>query len=340
MQCLVVGGTGFLGGAIVDRLAMAGHFVDVLSRGNTQRTCPDNVRFVQADRHSDLSEIKSKQYDWVFDTCAFSPDAVDRLLDAVGEDIKRYIFISSLSVYANYETQGLTEEHPCPTATDQELAAIQDIPADKKGSAPAYGSAYGPLKRSCEIAAEKRLADRSTNLRVGLLVGAGDYTDRLGYWVRRIDEAHGNRKRMIAPAPKNRLVQMIDVHDIADFALLCAANGFGGNFNITSSPMRFADLLQVIATKTGSQPEINWVTNSEIVAANISPWTNVPMMPPDSPQFKHFFEVDTSKAIKAGLRCRPLPETLLPLINWDRTRREINLKCGLTQAMEDKLLPT
>ncbi|MCK4823140.1 NAD-dependent epimerase/dehydratase family protein, partial [bacterium] len=102
MRSLVVGGTGFLGGAIVDALVKNGHAVSVLSRGQTNREVNSPVEFILADRYGDLSALRDREFDWVFDSCAYSPDAVDLLLTAVGTDIDRYVMISSISAYGTF----------------------------------------------------------------------------------------------------------------------------------------------------------------------------------------------------------------------------------------------
>lgn len=191
MRCLVVGGTGFLGGAIADALAAVGHEVAVLTRGETGRALPEGVKTIRADRHGDLGLLAGRRFDWAFDTCAYEPGAMERLLDALGGELARYVLVSSLSAYGTFARRGLTEDDPVPDATAEDLAAARAVPPDKRASAFAYGASYGPLKRSCEVAATERLGARATALRVGLLVGAGHRTDPRTWWARRIDEAHG-----------------------------------------------------------------------------------------------------------------------------------------------------
>lgn len=178
MRCLVVGGTGFLGGTIADQLSLAGHEVAVLARGVTRRTGRP-VEMLHADRHRDLGALAGRHFDWVFDTCAFAPEAVTAFLDALDDRLNRYVLVSSISVYCDFSEPDLDENAPVPTATAENLRLAAALPPEERGSAIAYGAAYGPLKRACEIAAQERLGDSATLLRVGLLVGAGDYTDRL-----------------------------------------------------------------------------------------------------------------------------------------------------------------
>ena len=339
MHTLVVGGTGFLGGAIVEALAARGHESALLSRGATARDLPEGVEVLRADRHGDLGVLRGRSFDLVFDTCAYAPDAVHALLAALGDDVARYVFISSISAYGRYETPGLTEAREAPDATAEDLARAAAVAPAERSSAMAYGSSYGPLKRACERAAEERLGDRATALRLGLIVGAGDYTDRLTWWVRRFDEAGRRRGRIVpAPAPPERPVQLIDVRDAALFAVRCAEEGLGGIWNVCGEPMPTQELFDAIRAATDSAGKVRWRSPATFAAAGAVPWTDVPLMVPDEPVLRHFLEVDASRARTAGLTMRPLKETLDPLVEWDRSRREVELTCGLSAELEGRVL--
>jgi 2'-hydroxyisoflavone reductase len=341
MDSLVVGGTGFLGGAVVDALAARGHSVAVLSRGATARDLPLGVEVIRADRHGDLGALDGRSFDWAFDTCAYTPGAVHALLDALHSRIGHYVLASSLSVYGRYDAPGLTEAQEVPDAGPEDFARAAEVMPEQRASAIAYGPSYGPLKRACERAAEERLGDRATALRIGLIVGAGDYTDRLTWWVRRFDEAGRTKGRRVpAPAPPERPVQMLDVRDAALFAVRCAEEGLGGVWNVAGRPMPMQDLLDTIRVATGSAGELRWLPPAAFEAARAAPWTDVPLMAPDVPAFRHFLEVDAGRARAAGLTTRPLADTLGPLAEWDRGRRDVDLTCGMSAEQEERVLAT
>jgi len=338
MNCLIVGGTGFLGGAMTDAAIAAGHEVTILSRGNSIRPSAKGIEVVCADRYEDLSAIKGRDFQWVFDSCAYTPEGVHNLLDMVEARLERYVMISSISAYGTFSKRGLTESDPAPNASDKDFAVARSVPAPNRASAFAYGSSYGPLKRSCEIVATERLNDKATLLRVGLLIGAGDHTDRLTWWVRRIDQARGSRRRVPAPEPMERAVQLIDAHDAGLFALRCAKQGLAGVWNVTGRPMPLSELLDAIVGVSESEAEIDWIGENAILKAGVEPWTDMPLMAPVAPEFRHFLEVNSDQAYDAGLRCKPLEQTLISLIAWDRSRRDQPLKCGLTVEQEQSLL--
>jgi 2'-hydroxyisoflavone reductase len=330
MNVLVVGGTGFLGGAIVDDAIAAGHDVTVFTRGRRRRRVPDSVKTLDGDRHGDISMLKTRRFDLVADTCAFAPDTVLRLLNSLSY-IGCYALVSSASVYDSFSLPGTNEDSPTSRASHEQLAVAQNLSSDQRASADSYGDAYGPLKREAEIAALDRLGDRAFILRSGLLAGAGDYTDRLTYWVRRIDQGG----QVAAPGDPQRLVQLIDVRDAAAFIVAGASRGLNGIFNLTGQPVSMAFLLESCRSAAGSSAELMWIEEETIKAAGIEAWTEIPLwLPSSNDQYKYFLEISTAKALAHGLQVRPLGETLMSVLSWDRTRRTEPLKAGLPPSKE------
>src|SRR5688572_32008048 len=186
MDVLVVGGTGFLGGAVADAARAAGHAVSVFARGRTKREPAPRVETLVGDRFGDMSSLHGRRFDLVVDTCAFSPDAVANLLDALSPTTGRYALISSISAYADLSKPNMDETAPTSRATAEQLAMARASPADQRSSAASYGAAYGALKREAELVALSRLGDRTLILRAGLLVGAGVYRTGLPSWFRRM----------------------------------------------------------------------------------------------------------------------------------------------------------
>lgn len=336
MNVLVVGGTGFLGGAVVDAALEAGHRVAIFTRGQTVNPALGaGFETIVGDRHHDLSALRDRSFDLVVDTCAFAPDAVESLLDALFPTIGLYALVSSASVYAGFAEPGLTEQAPTSRATPEQLDLARSLPVERRSSAGSYGTAYGPLKRECELAALERLGDRALVLRSGLLVGAGDYTDRLTSWVRRVDQGGS------IPAPGNpqRLVQLIDVRDAARFIVEGAVKGLGGVFNLTGRPLPMSALLDSCHHVAGSDARFVWCPDEAVLAVGLEPWSEVPLWLPHSDEsFRHFLEIDTEKAFAQGLQIRPLAETLENILAWDRTRRPTPLKAGMPPEKEAALL--
>jgi len=336
MNVLVVGGTGFLGGAVADAALKAGHRVAIFTRGQTvNSSIGAGFETIVGDRHQDLSALKGRSFNLVVDTCAFAPEAVASLLDALSPTIGCYALVSSASVYTDFAKPGLTEQAPTSRATPEQLDLARSLPVERRSGAASYGTAYGPLKRECELVAIERLGDRALILRSGLLVGAGDYTDRLTYWVRRVDQGG----TVPAPGDPRRLVQLIDVRDAARFIVEGAEGGLGGIFNLTGRPLPMSALLDSCRQVAGSDARFVWCPDEAVLAAGLEPWSEVPLWLPHADEpFRHFLEIDTEKAFVQGLRTRPLNETLKTILTWDRARRATPLKAGMPPEKEAALL--
>ncbi|WP_377509306.1 NAD-dependent epimerase/dehydratase family protein [Octadecabacter sp. R77987] len=325
MRVLVVGGTGFLGGAITQAAHAAGYDVTTLSR---RARAPNHI---SADRTQPLPDLHDRGFDWVFDTCAFTPDMVTHVLNAVGPDIGHYCMISSISAFSDMTGAGTTEAGPSRPATPKELALTPDHPT----SAAAYGAAYGPLKKSCEDAATARLGDRAHLVRVGLLVGPGDNTDRMTWWVRRMDQGG----KVPVPLPKDATLQMIDARDAAAYCIGAATRKDGGVVNLTGPILKREDVLNRISEMTGEKATLCWLPPVRFDTAGVAFWTDVPMMlSPDWITLAGMLAVDTTRAISRGLKLRPLDDTLRDILTWDRGHRTTTLTCGMSASQEAALL--
>jgi len=281
-----------------------------------------------------LETLREQKFDLVFDTCAFTPNSVKHLLEAVGEGLDRYVLISSASVYGDWSRRGLREDDQVPAASEADLQHATKMEQSSKLDAQSADDAYGRLKRACELMAERLLGERAISLRSGLLIGAGDYTDRMTWWVRRIDQGG----RIPVPLPKDRPLQAIDVRDAAAFALKAACDGKSGIFNLTSEPFTMVQLFDVIQSTAASRTIPVWFDEKKFAAAGVAPWTELPLWLPDSEKYRYFFEVSVAKATAAGLQVRPLRETIDNILQWDRTRRNSPLSCGLSSEHEAQLL--
>lgn len=338
MNVLVVGGTGFLGGAVVNAAVAAGHSVTIFTRGQTANSQPPGkIAVLTGDRHRDLCALQGRVFDLVVDTCAFAPDSVSSLLDTLSPEIGRYALVSSGSAYGNFSTPNIGEDAPLGRASTEQLELARSLPPEKRAGAASYGMAYGPLKRECELAAIERLGDRVTIHRAGLLVGAGDYTDRLTFWLRRVDQGGPT----VAPGSPDRLVQLIDVRDAARFIIETGVAGLGGAFNLTGRPLSMSSLLESCRRVAKSDARFVWRSDEDILAANLEPWSEVPLwLPYSNETFRYFLELDVEKAFAHGLCVRPLDETLSDILAWDRLRRATPLKAGMPPGKEASLLST
>lgn len=322
MRVLIVGGTGFLGGAIAQAAQQAGHDVTILARGVTPQTT--ELPMIKADRMA-LPALPA--FDAVIDTCAYAPDMVTTLRAATPD--AHYTMVSSISVYDALPQPNMDEATPASTASPEHLSLAAGIAPDRRADAGAYGQAYGPLKRACEIAAKN-----AAIVRLGLIVGPGDYTDRFTYWVRRMDMAGP----VPVPAPMDRPVQVIDVRDAADFVLSLAERRRVETLNLTGKARPFGDILQRMAQVAGQTPDLHWRPLETFVDHGLNAWTDLPLILPSDTPKTHMMNVSIDRAVALGLSQRPLADTIRSTLDWDRARRATPLTAGMTPAAEARLL--
>lgn len=274
MRLLVLGGTRFVGRAVVDSALEAGHDVTLFNRGRTNPGLYPQVESVVGDRTADLSPLDGRHFDAVVDCAGYHPDVV-RL--SVGKRLAdRYIFVSSCSVYA-----------------DQSVPPVE-------GAAMLDDDSYGGRKAACEQVVLDGYRDQALIARPGMITGPHDPTERLAYWPRRL--ARGGR--VLAPGDPAAPVQFIDVRDLARWLVTTPANGV---FNTVGPMTSMAAVLD--ACRQGNPAELVWVPDEVLLREGVDPWMGVPMWIAD-PQWSAANEVDGTKAWAAGLVNRPIAETI------------------------------
>ena len=178
---------------------------------------------------------------------------------------------------------------------------------------------YGQLKAACERVVEEVFPSRSAVVRAGLVVGPHDPTDRFTYWPLRI--ARGGE--VLAPAPPDQPWQFIDARDLAEWMLLLAIDGIGGPFNATGPAVRItaSEVLGVCKEVTRSDAELVWVDEAFLLERDVGPWMELPLwVPVSDPEHALIHQAGIGKALAAGLRFRPLEQTVRDTFAWASAR--------------------
>jgi 2'-hydroxyisoflavone reductase len=333
LSILVLGGTKFLGVHIVELALKRGHSVTLFNRGKTNADLFPQLEHLKGDRDAQLDSLKGKRWDAVIDDSGYVPRHVRLSAELLAPNVQRYLFISTISVYASF-AQANSEDSP--------LGKIADETTEKVD-----GGAYGPLKALCEKAAEAAMPGRVTVVRPGLIVGPRDPTDRFTYWPARA--ARGGE--MAAPGtPKDR-IQFIDSRDLAAFALNLVETQTVGTFNATSPPGMFSmgELVQAsitaanAAVKPAPAPHAIWLPADFLEKEKVQPWSDMPVWIPESGEYAAFAEANVSKAMRAGMSIRAIQPTVSDTLAWHLQRPEaerVKLAAGLTPEREQELLKT
>ena len=307
LNLLILGGTGFLGPAVVDAAIGRGHTMTLFNRGRTNPELFADLERLRGDRDPDqddgLTALEGRSWDAVIDTSGYFPRIVTASASMLADVTRQYVYISSISVYSDNSIVNMDESGP--------LATIDDPTLEEFGDQYQY---YGPLKALCEQAAEDAMPGRVTNIRPGLIVGPRDNVPRFTYWPVRAERG----AEVLAPGNPDDPVQFIDARDLADFVIKTIEDGTTGVFNATgpNSPTTIAELLYGCKAVTGGDATFTWVPADFLAEHEIQPWAQLPVWIPPTEGYAGFHTVNIDKAIAAGLQSRPLADTVRDTLDW------------------------
>lgn len=303
MKVLVLGGTRFLGRHLVAALLARHHAVTLFNRGRTAPGLfPQAERLLgdRADGAAGLAPLAGRRWDAVIDTCGYLPRLVRASCAALQAAADRYVFISSISVYADFSAAELTEDAPL---------AVLDDPASEDVMAH-----YGALKAACEREVQAAFGSRALLVRPGLIVGPFDPTGRFTYWPQRI-AAGGD---VLAPGDPQAPLQFIDVRDLAEWIVAALTRGPAGAYNVTgpAAPLAFGAFLAACQAARAPQPPavLTWCSERFLLDHGVAPWTGLPLWVPQSESGIH--RVSVRRALAAGLSFRPLATTIADTLAW------------------------
>jgi 2'-hydroxyisoflavone reductase len=321
----MIGGTRFLGRHLVEAALGQNHDVTLFNRGKTNPDLFPQLETIIGDREHDVEKLNGRLWEAVIDTSGYLPRIVRLSADVLKENVTRYVFISSISVYENFRKVGITESDPVGKIQDE---TTEDV----------TGETYGPLKVLCEQAVQDIYGlERTLIVRPGLIVGPHDPTDRFTYWPVRV--ARGGD--VLAPEKPEAPIQIIDVRDLSAFIIKLIEDNVSGIYNATgpSYDLTLGKLLDVSKQVGGSAANIQWASLDFLNQNKVEPWSDMPTWVPDDEEGAGFSRVDVSKAIQAGLRFRPFEETVRDTLVWAQTRPvDHEWRAGLQPAREQELL--
>lgn len=314
VKILVLGGTSFVGRAIVEEALDRGDELTLYSRGRTGADLfPETARLLGDRTTGDYSSVQGTDWDAVIDVSAYIPRHVAQAADALAGSTGRYLLISSGAVY---DGSGEVVDEGAPRR-----------PAEL-GTEEVDGRTYGPLKVACEDEALSRYGDRATLVRPGIVAGPHDQTDRFTWWARRA--ARGGTAPL--PGRPDQPVQVVDSRDLARLVVTLLHDDRAGAYNAVgpAEPVTLAGLVEACARGTGSTVRV--VPVDPAVAG-----TGVPLVLPDA-KFDIGMRRSADLARTVGLTATPLEQTAADVVAWDRERGEPPLVVDLPAEREAALL--
>jgi 2'-hydroxyisoflavone reductase len=350
-RLLILGGTGFLGPAVVEAAKALGWSVTLFNRGRTEQRkgIIEDVEKIYGNRDPDRRAVETDEkspkglerleeavktgarWDAVLDNSGFFPRHVKASAELLAKATDRYIFISTISVYAANDVGNADESAAVGT--------IADPTVENMG---AQGENYGPLKALCEGAAAGVFGDRALAIRPGFIVGPRDDTDRFTYWP--VRAAAGGE--MLVPGSPEHPMQFIDVRDLANFIMTAIGTKASGAVNATGPvvPDSKGQWGAVVAAclaaakASGAEPAAPsapvWVENSFLQARGVAIGADLPLYIPPEGEAAGFHTRSIKRAIELGLRTRSAQETAAAVLAWWPT--ELERRARVTKQLMDE----
>ena len=324
MRILIIGGTRFLGRHLVEAALDRSHDVTLFNRGKSNPDLFPQLETILGDREHDVNKLNGRIWDAVIDVAGYLPRIVRLSAEVLKENVARYVFISTISVYRDFKEIGIDESYPVGTLENETVEEIT-------------GETYGPLKALCEQVVQDIYGVRALIVRPGLIVGPHDPTDRFTYWPVRV--ARGGD--VLTPQRPEAPIQIIDVRDLADFIIKLIQDNASGVYNATGPDyeLTIGKLLEVSKQVAGSDANFRWASVEFLNQHKVESWSDMPTWVPDDEEGVGFSRVDVSKAIAAGLKFRPLEETVRDTLAWAQARPgDHTWRAGLTAEREAEVL--
>jgi 2'-hydroxyisoflavone reductase len=334
MRLLILGGTGFIGPYQVRYALERGHHVTIFNRGREHVQWPGPVEELLGDRNTgDLKSLEGREWDVCIDNPTTLPFWVRDAGNSLRGRVKHYIFISTISVYAENNTPNADESAALApyTGSDAMAETLDTLHKDME--------LYGPLKALSEKEAEKQFPKRTTIIRPGLIVGPGDETDRFTYWPVRLSKGG----EVLAPGDGSDPIQMIDARDLAEWSIRMAEARRAGIFNATgpTTTLLMRDMLDGVKASIHSDAKLEWVSTDFLEAQKVEPWSDMPAWVPAIGDTAGFGQRNIRRALDAGLTFRPLAQTAADTLVWFRAQpaeRQEKLRAGIKPDREREVL--
>lgn len=276
---------------MIEAALSRGHEPTLFNRGSTNPGLFPELERIEGDRDGGLDGLRGREWDAVVDTSGYLPRLVGASAELLAGSVEHYVFVSSISVYASF-AEVVDEDAP--------LAELTEPGSDD------VGRDYGALKALCEQDVERSFPGRSTAVRAGLIVGPHDPTGRFTYWPHRL--ARGGD--VLVPGPAWRPLQLVDVRDLAEWIVSAAEARLAGAFNATG-PTTMGALVDAGRRVAGASVRAVEVSDEFLAGQGVGEWLELPLwVDTRAPEWRHFLEVDVSRAVASGLAFRPLDETV------------------------------
>lgn len=303
MDILVIGGTRFVGRHLVGELLRRDHDLTLFHRGETNVDLFPRAERILGDRTTDLDTLGDRTWDFVIDTCGYTPEHVELSTEYLGGRTDRYVFISSAAVYEPSTEPGIDESSP-----------VQSQPPSSD-TVEWWHTEYARNKVECEaIVLDTFGESEALIIRPGMVMGPYDPVNFFTYWVLRMYRGGD----VIAPPIGDQPLQFIDARDLAAFTADMVDRSIGDVFTVDgpADPLTVRSFLELLRDRYGGGATLHWLEEDWLAARDLSPpWEKLPYWLPGEAAHG-YCRMDNSKAIDHGLTFRPTTESADDVLDW------------------------
>lgn len=312
LKVLVLGGTNFLGPAIVNAALKRRCEVTLFNRGLTNPDLFPSLPKINGDRtqgKAGYANLPNTAWDVVIDVWPEHSRLVEEASQLLQQQTAHYVFVSSIAVYQNFNEVGLNE--------DSDVVTLPEDPSQWY---------YPEEKVAAENMVKKRFPSNHTIVRPGPIKGWRDPAIDLAYWLAKIKRGG----EILAPGSGQDPIQFIDANDIGRFVVKCMEEQRFGTFNTTgplSRPLLWQEFLEMVRKTFNPKAEITWVSEAFLAENKVRSFEDIPLWAPLS-EDRGFMQISSAKAVKAGLKYRPLKKTFKDILTWFESQHDDTYQFG------------
>jgi 2'-hydroxyisoflavone reductase len=299
---LILGGTGYLGPAVVEAALIGDHNVTLFNRGITHPELFPHleklrgVRAVNAQQQNLYSLEGSRRWDAVIDVWPHEPTIAASTAALLKDRTEHYLYVSSVGAYSSYTQANMNEDAPTKAFNGNE-------------------DDYSPAKAESERRLKVILGDKLTVVRPTGIDGWGGIGPDTLSWLFRAESGGSH----IGPGDGNDPYQHVDVKDVARFLIMSVERDTTGTFNLTGKSMTFREYLLGCNEVTDSDTEWIWIPKEFLAKEGIADWDHFIGWRWD-PAWRGFAQISSERAFNVGWKPRPFKETVLDLLEYYRTQ--------------------